>query len=68
MEIDIACFCKKKRIIIKLLYLKLSICVYKKCVPFAVFISIRRIICYMICLLNYSCHFIWEETNISNFT
>ena len=57
MEIDIACFCKKKKIIIKLLYLKLSICVYKKCVPFAVFISICSTNCYVICLLNYFCHF-----------
>ena len=38
------------------------------CFPFAVFISIRRINCYVICLLNYSCHFIWEEKNISNIT
>ena len=40
----------------------------KNVFPFAVFISIRRINCYVICLLNYSCHFIWEENNISNFT
>ena len=38
------------------------------CSPFAVFISIRRINCYVICLLNYSGHFIWEETYISNIT
>ena len=68
MEVDIACFCKKKIIIIKLLYLKLSICVCIKNVsPFAVCISMRRINCYVICLLNYPCHFIWEETYISNF-
>ena len=36
--------------------------------PFAVFISICRINCYVICLLNYSCHFIWKETYISNIT
>ena len=38
------------------------------CFPFAVFISIRRIKGYVICLLNYSSHFIWEETYISNIT
>ena len=38
------------------------------CSPFAVFISIRRINSYVICLFSYSCHFIWEETNISNIT
>ena len=36
------------------------------CSPIAVFISICRINYYVICLLNYSCHFIWEETYISN--
>ena len=36
--------------------------------PFAVFISICRINCYVICLSNYSCHFIWEETYINNIT
>ena len=34
--------------------------------PFAVFIIIYRINCYVISLLHYSCHFIWEETYISN--
>ena len=38
------------------------------CSPFAVFISIRRINCYVICLLNYSSQFIWEESYISNIT
>ena len=67
MEKDIACFCLKK--IQKLLYLKLSICVcIKMCSPFAVFICIHTINCYVICLLNYSCHFIWEEAYISNIT
>ena len=42
--------------------------VQKMSSTFAVFISIRRINCYVICLLNYSCHFIWEETYISNIT
>ena len=36
--------------------------------PFAVFISIHKINCYVICLLNYSCQLIWEETYISNIT
>ena len=66
MEIDIACFCKKKKNN-KIVFKKI-VCVYKNVFPFAVFISIHRITCYVICLLNYSCHFIWEETNISNFT
>ena len=35
---------------------------------FAVFISIRRMNCYVICSLNYSHHFIWEETYINNIT
>ena len=35
---------------------------------FAVFNSIRGINCYAICLLNYSCHFIWEEAYISSIT
>ena len=35
---------------------------------FVVFISIRWMNCYVICLLIYSCHFIWEETYISNIT
>ena len=35
------------------------------CSPFAVFISIRRVNCHVICFLNYSCHFIWEETYIN---
>ena len=39
---------------------------YKNVFHFAVFISIRRMNCYVICLLNYSCHFILEETYISN--
>ena len=36
--------------------------------PFAVFIGMCRMNCYVICLLNYSCHFILEETYISNIT
>ena len=36
------------------------------CSPIAVFISIRRINCYVICLLNYACHFIWEESYVNN--
>ena len=35
---------------------------------FAVFISIHQTNCYVICLLNYSCHFILEETYINNIT
>ena len=38
------------------------------CSPYAVFISLLRINCYVICLLNYSCHFVLEETYISNIT
>ena len=38
------------------------------CSPFAAVISIRMTNCYVICLLNYSCNFIWEETYISNIT
>ena len=40
----------------------------KKSFPLAVFISMRRMNCYVVCLLNYSCQFIWEETYISNIT
>ena len=38
--------------------------------PFAAFIGIRRINCYVISFLffKYTSHFIWEETNISNNT
>ena len=36
--------------------------------PFACFISIRRMNCYLICLLNYSRHIILEKTYISNIT
>ena len=43
-------------------------CILKMSSPFAVVISMRRMNCYVICLLNYSCHFIWEETYISNIT
>ena len=35
---------------------------------FAVIVGIHRMDCYVICLLNYSFHFIWEETYISNIT
>ena len=67
MAKNIACFCKK---IIFLSYFKLSICLYKEyfSLPFAVFISIHRMNCYVICLLYFSCHFIREETYISNIT
>ena len=34
----------------------------------SVFIGIQRMNCYVICLLNYTCHFIWQETYISNIT
>ena len=68
MEKDIACFCKKKKLQ-NLLYLKLSIHVHKKiCSLLAILICIRRIDCYVICLIIYSGHFIWEETYISNIT
>ena len=43
-------------------------CSNKMSSTFAVFISIRGMNCYVICLLSYSCHFIWEETYISNIT
>ena len=36
--------------------------------PSAAFIVIRRMNCYVICFLNYTCHFIREETYISNIT
>ena len=35
---------------------------------FAVLISKCRMNCYVICLLNYSCDYNWEETYISNIT
>ena len=67
MEKDIACFCKIKKIKNCCIQSYQYLCI-KMCSPFAVFISIRRINCYMICLLNYSCYFIMEETYISNIT
>ena len=67
MEKDIAYFFPKKIMKKKIVVIKvINMCVYKMCSPFVVFISIRRINCYMICLFNYTCHFIWEETYISN--
>ena len=65
MEKIIACFVKNCRISsYQYVYIR------KKCFPYnySVFISIRRMNCYMICLLNYSCHFIREENYISNIT
>ena len=47
----------------------INMCVYKTTSsPFAVYISMHSMNCHVICLLNYSCHFIWEETYISNIT
>ena len=34
--------------------------------PFAALIGIRRMNCYVICFLNFTCQFIREETYISN--
>ena len=54
-----------------LLYFKLSICLYKGKIfifPFDVFISIRWMNCYVICLLSYSCHVIWEKTYVTDIT
>ena len=50
-------------------YFKLSIYLYKGkniSFPFAIFISMRRMNCYVIRLSNYSCHSNREETYISN--
>ena len=46
----------------------INMCVKQMSSPYAVFIGIRRMNCYVICLLNCSCHFVWEETYISNIT
>ena len=34
--------------------------------PFAAFIGIRRMICYVFCFLNFTCHLIREESYTSN--
>ena len=64
MEKILPLFVHKKNVVFKVI----NTCVYKMCSNFAVFISMRRINCHVICLLNYSCHFIWMETYISNIT
>ena len=67
MEKIIACFCKSKNVVV---FEVINICVKKKCFifPFALFMSICRMNCYVICLLSYSCHFIQWEAYISNIT
>ena len=47
MKEDIACFCEKKK---NVAFKVINMSAYKMCYPFAVFISIRRINSYAICL------------------
>ena len=53
----------KKIVVFKVM----NMCV-KNASPFCCFFSICRMNCYVICLFNYSCHFILEETYVSNIT